>query len=31
MTNLHNEGEDFVEQYYAKYLGADYADEIFNF
>jgi hypothetical protein len=30
MTNLQKEGGDFVEEYYAKHLGDDYADEIFN-
>lgn len=30
MTNLQSEGKDFVEEYYAKHLGDDYADELFN-
>jgi hypothetical protein len=30
MTNLHEEGEVFVQEYYAKHLGQDYADEIFH-
>ncbi len=30
MTNLQKEGGEFVEEYYAKHLGDDYADEIFN-
>lgn len=31
MADLQKEGGDFVEEYYAKHLGADYADELFNF
>jgi hypothetical protein len=30
MANLQKEGGDFVEEYYAKHLGQDYADEIFH-
>ncbi len=30
MANLQKEGGDFVEEYYAKHLGDDYADELFN-
>lgn len=30
MANLQSQGKDFVEEYYAKHLGDDYADELFN-
>jgi hypothetical protein len=30
MAKLQSEGKSFVEEYYAKHLGDDYADELFS-